>query len=99
MDFLKKKRKLTLLTAEELGNKADLSGSSILAIEGDHIILGDKRAVKIAKALSIPEDVMTVYRGRLPKYAHKVYREKPDKLEKKIRSAVKKLEKKDDESM
>lgn len=84
------------MTAEQLGEKADLAGASILAIEGEHVILGDQRAIKISQALSIPEDVMTVYRGRLPKYAHKVYREKPDKLEKKIRKAVKTLEKDDE---
>jgi hypothetical protein len=40
--------------------------------------------------------VMAVYRGHLPQYAYKIYREKPDKLEKAIRKIVKKLEKEDE---
>jgi len=96
MDFLKKLRKKKILTAEELGEKINIGTSAILGIENDREVLGDQRAERLSKALSIPEDVMTVYRGRLPKYAHKVYREKPDKLEKKIRKAVKTLEKDDE---
>ena len=35
---------------------------------------------------------MTVYRGHLPGYAKKIYKESPDKLEKAISKSVKKLE-------
>lgn len=93
MDFIRKKRKLKLMTLKELEKVTGIRFSSLASIESDKDILGETRAKVIIDALKIPEDVMTVYRGRLPKYAHKIYREKPDKLEKKIRSAVKKLEK------
>lgn len=96
MDFLKKKRKEKKITTREAAELAGVTQPSLVLFENDEVQFGEERACKIAKALSIPEDVMTVYRGRLPKYAHKVYREKPDKLEKKIRSAVKKLEKEDE---
>lgn len=96
LNFLKKTRKKKLIETEDLAKKTGIARSSISAIENDLEYLGEERSSKIATVLSIPEDVMTVYRGHIPKYAHKVYREKPDKLEKKIRSAVKKLEKEDE---
>ena len=96
MDFLKKLRKKNKITTREIAGLAKITQPSFVLFENDKIQLGEGNSSKIADVLSIPEDVMTVYRGRLPKYAHKVYREKPDKLEKKIRSAVKKLEKEDE---
>ena len=97
MDFLRKKRKLKLLTLRDLQDITKIRFSAIAQIEADKELLGEERSQIIGEALSIPEDVMTVYRGRIPKYAHKIYREKPDKLEKGIRKLVKKLEKEDKE--
>jgi transcriptional regulator with XRE-family HTH domain len=97
MDFLKNKRKKKKLTAEKLGEKASIATSSILAIETDKEPIGEDRALRIAEALKIPEDVMTVYRKRLPSYAHKIAKEQPDKLEKVIRKGIKKLEKEEQE--
>ena len=93
MDFLKKIRKKKGLTANKLGEKSNLKSANILAIEIDKEVLGEERASRLAKALKIPEDVITVYRKRLPQYAHKVARENPDKLEKGLKKIVKKLEK------
>lgn len=93
MDYLKKKRKLKLLTSRSLEKLTGIRFTSIASIENDKELLGEERAKKFCEALKIPEDVMTVYRKRLPEYAHKVAREKPDKLEKGIKKVVKKLEK------
>jgi len=95
-DFLKKKRLKKNKTLMDIASECHSTPAAISDIETWRSGIGEKRSPLIGKALSIPEDVMTVYSGRLPKYAHKVYREKPDKLEKKIRSAVKKLEKEDE---
>ena len=92
-DFLKKNRQKKSLTAKQLGEMAELSRSAIASIESDSEVLGEHRAKKIGDALGIPEDVMTIYRGHLPSYAKKTYREKSDELEKAIRKSVKKLEK------
>ncbi|MFI0478683.1 MAG: helix-turn-helix domain-containing protein [Candidatus Rhabdochlamydia sp.] len=93
MDFLRKQRKLKLLTLRALQDITKIRFSAIAQIEADKELLGEERAKIISETLKIDEDVITVYRGRIPQYAHKIYREKPDKLEKIIRKGVKKLEK------
>jgi hypothetical protein len=67
---------------------------SISRFENDKEYLGESRAKIIGVALDIPEDVMTVYRGHLPDYAKKAYKENPDRLEKGIRKVIKKMEEK-----
>jgi len=93
VDFLKKNRRLKLITALQLEEMSGVSRSGISCIENNTEALGEARAKKIGDALGITEDVMTVYGGRLPGYAKKTYREKPDKLEKGIKKIVEKLEK------
>jgi transcriptional regulator with XRE-family HTH domain len=93
MDFLKNKRKKEGKTLRCLASEVGIHFAALSDIEFDRIPLGPERANKIAEALDIPVDVMTVYRGHLPEYAKNTYRTKPDKLEKELRKLVKKLEK------
>jgi len=98
MDFLRKIRKIKELTLSKMAAVCvGINHQTISAIEIDKQYLGTERAKIIGDALGIPEDVMTVYRGHLPGYAKKTYREKPDKLEKAIRKSVKKIEKEEQE--
>lgn len=92
MDFLKKIRKRLKKTTAELSKESQVPQPTLSKIENDKEYLGEERAKLIGEALGVSEEVMTVYRGRLPEYAKKVYKESPDKLEKSIRKAVKKLE-------
>lgn len=85
-----------MLTTKQLADAVNMPQPSISNIENDKEPFGKNRASLLSKALKIPEDVMAVYRGHLPQYAYKIYREKPDKLEKAIRKIVKKLEKEDE---
>ena len=93
MDYLKKTRKQKMLSLREASEKSGVPVSAISDIESERIPLGEERALNLAKALDISEDVMTVYRGRLPQYAHKLYREDPEKLENLIKKIITKSEK------
>ncbi len=76
------------MTLKELSQKSGVSISAISDVEAYRIPLGEERAECLAHALEIKEDVLTIYRGKLPKYATRWYLTIPDEIEAAIQKAI-----------